>query len=388
MPSLLRNRDDEQRVTNAELFFDLVYVFAVTQLSHHLLGHPTVEGALQTLILLGLVWLAWAYTAWVTNWLDPARISVRLMLFITALGSLVMSAALPQAFESRGWAVAGGLPRHAGRPIGLRHRWSSTGRCGRTSSASRPGRVGAGRCCWSGPLSTGMRAKCCGWSRCSIDVLGGAAGFWVPGLNRSRTLEWNIAGAHLSERCQAFILIALGESVVVTGQTLSDLDHLSGRIIVAFLLAFLGAIGFWWIYFDRSAEGAAEVISRSDDPGRLGRTAFHMIHPIMVAGIIVSAAADELVLDHPGHAATATSWLVLGGTALFLAGHAAFKWVVWRIVPWSRIIAAAILVALVPIGSHVSSIALGVIAMVAVLAVIVSDQVRTSSLEPAGSPSA
>ena len=105
--SLLRARSGAQRVTNVELFFDLVYVFAVTQLSHHLLGHPTVEGALQTALLLVFVWLAWAYTTWVTNWLDPERIAVRLMLVALMLVSLVMSAALPEAFTTRGLAVGG-----------------------------------------------------------------------------------------------------------------------------------------------------------------------------------------------------------------------------------------------------------------------------------------
>ena len=106
--SLLRARSGTQRVTNVELFFDLVYVFAVTQLSHHLLGNPSVEGALQTVLLLVFVWLAWAYTTWVTNWLDPERIAVRLMLVTLMLVSLVMSAALPEAFTARGLAVGGG----------------------------------------------------------------------------------------------------------------------------------------------------------------------------------------------------------------------------------------------------------------------------------------
>jgi len=126
--SLLQTHSGEQRVTNIELFFDLVYVFAVTQMSHHLLGAPTVDGGLQTALLLALVWWAWVYTTWATNWLDAGRIPVRLMLIALMLVSLVMSAALPGAFGSRGLIVAGayvlmqvGLRRHrragpAGRP--------------------------------------------------------------------------------------------------------------------------------------------------------------------------------------------------------------------------------------------------------------------------------
>ena len=94
---LLRDRSGQQRVTNIELFFDLVYVFAVTQLSHYLLDHPNVRGALQAALLLVMVWLVWAYTTWVTNWLDPEQIPVRLLLVALMLVSLAMSATLPRA---------------------------------------------------------------------------------------------------------------------------------------------------------------------------------------------------------------------------------------------------------------------------------------------------
>src|SRR5271166_3885102 len=102
----MRHRTEgHARVTNIELFFDLVYVFAVTQLSHHLLPHPTADGALQTALLVAMVWLLWAYTTWVTNWLDPERIPVRLLLLALMLIALVMSAALPRAFGNSGLLI-------------------------------------------------------------------------------------------------------------------------------------------------------------------------------------------------------------------------------------------------------------------------------------------
>ena len=98
---VLRAREGgEQRVTPLELFFDLVYVFAITQLSHLLLDHPTVGGALQTLFLLLVVWWAWQYTTWFTNWFDPGVLSVRLLLGAVMLASLVMSVAIPEASAS------------------------------------------------------------------------------------------------------------------------------------------------------------------------------------------------------------------------------------------------------------------------------------------------
>ncbi len=115
---LLRDRSGVQRVTNIELFFDLVYVFAVTQLSHYLLGHPTVRGALQAGLLLAMVWLVWSYTTWVTNWLDPERIAVRLLLVVLMLVSLAMSASLPRAFEDLGlWVGCGYAVQQIGRTV-------------------------------------------------------------------------------------------------------------------------------------------------------------------------------------------------------------------------------------------------------------------------------
>src|SRR5256884_8275222 len=117
VPPLLRDRSGVQRVTNIELFFDLVYVFAVTQLSHYLIGHSTLVGALHAGLLLAMVWLVWAYTTWVTNWLDPELMAVRLLLGVLMLVSLAMSASLPRAFEGLGlWGGGGHAAPQTGRP--------------------------------------------------------------------------------------------------------------------------------------------------------------------------------------------------------------------------------------------------------------------------------
>src|SRR6185312_6185866 len=165
-----------------------------------------------------------------------------------------------------------------------------------------------------------------------VDLLGGIVGFATPGLGRSRTSDWTIEGGHFAERCQAFILIALGESIVIIGATLTDVKPLTAASVASFVVAFAGSVALWWLYFDQSAGAAAEIIARSDDPGRLGRSAYHLIHPVMVAGIIVGAVAS-----------TASAWMILGGPALFLAGHAAFKLVVWRALSWPRLAGIAVL---------------------------------------------
>jgi low temperature requirement protein LtrA len=374
--ALLRDRSAAQRVTNIELFFDLVYVFAVTQLSHHLLGELTVGGALQTALLLALVWLAWAYTTWMTNWLDPDQLAVRLLLVTLMLISLAMSAALPRAYTDMGLMVGGA---YAAMQIG------------RTvfvviALPKGPLRLNFQRvlawCVVSGALAVAGGAvhghlRWVLWLLAvGVDLTGGIAGFAVPGLGRSHTSDWTIEGGHFAERCQAFILIALGESIVIIGTVLSDKESVTAENATAFVVAFVGSVAMWWLYFDRSAEESAEVIASSDDPGRLGRSAYHLIHPVMVAGIIVCAAADDVVLSHPAAAAsTATAWLILGGPALYLAGHAAFKAVVWRSVPRTRL-AGIVLLALLAIPARsIPELGLAACAAAVLLAVAASDYV-------------
>jgi len=388
--TLLRSRGGEQPVTNVELFFDLVYVFAVTQLSHHLLDHPTVEGALRTMLLLAIVWLAWAYTMWVTNWLDPDRLAVRTMLFVQMLASLVMSIGLPEAFEQRGMLVAGAfVTMQVGRTIFVVLAvpgWELQRNFERILAWC----VGSGALYVAGALYDGHARELLWLLGIAVDLGGAAVGFYTPGLGRSQTTEWTIEGSHIAERCQLFVIIALGESIVVIGSTLSGRHPIGGAEIAAFGTAFAGSIALWWIYFDRSASEAARVIAATDDPGRLGTEAYHWIHPVMIAGIIVAAAADERVLEHPNVVGeTSTAWMVLGGAMLFLAGHAAFKATVWRVVPWTRLGAVAVLAVLLLAASQITALALAIIAVLVLWAVALTDRLltspaRTASRQPPG----
>ncbi len=294
---LVRHTTGAARVTNVELFFDLVYVFAVTQLSHHLLHHPTITGALQTALLLAMVWLVWAYTAWVTNWLDPERMPVRLMLIALVLVALVMWAAVPEAFGDLGLIIGIGYAlTQIGRSVfALVALWGEPLR--QNFQRILAWCVVSGALAIAGGIVTGPARAWLWLAAVGVDLLGGVAGFYTPGLGRSVTTEWTIEGNHLAERCSAFILIALGESIVVIGATLSGLlgSGITAAEAAAFLVAVLGSVGLWWLYFDRSADEAARVIAASADPGRIGRTAYHLIHPVMVAGIIVVAAAERSI---------------------------------------------------------------------------------------------
>ena len=377
-PNLLRSREGTKGTTNIELFFDLVYVFATTQLSHRLLAHPSATGALRAALL-----MVWIYTTWVTNWLDPERLPVRLALLTLALASLVMSAALPNAFGDRGLVVG---CTYAATQIG-RTIFTLTA-LGDDPLVRNFQRILVW-CVLSGALAVlggivhGHGRELCWVATVAVDLGGGAAGFWTPGLGRSTTADWTIEGGHIANRCQAFLLIALGEGIVVIGASFSAIANPTASSVIVLVLAFAGSALLWWIYFDRSADEGARIIARSDDPGRLGRSAYHFIHPVMVAGIIVTAAADERVVVHPGMPVDAvTAWLVLGGTGLYLLGHALFKATVWHRIPWSRLAAIALLTIVGLVATHLEGVVLGAATNVILLAVVVSDRLLRIGPEP------
>jgi low temperature requirement protein LtrA len=149
--------------------------------------------------------------------------------------------------------------------------------------------------------------------------------FWIPKYGASSVADWYVEGGHLAERCAGFIIIALGESIVVTGATLADLKW-SGEVIAAFLSAFVAALAMWWLYFHKGAEAGSELISNSSEPGRLARLAYTYLHLPIVAGIILSAVADDVVLQHPaGHSDVRVIVSAVGGPMLFLIGAILFK---------------------------------------------------------------
>jgi low temperature requirement protein LtrA len=377
--SALRSRDGAGEVTNVELFFDLVYVFAATQLSRVLVSDPGPAAMVHVAVLLALVWQIWVYTTWALNYLDPNRPPARMMLLVLMLGSLVLSAALPSAFHGHGRLVAlTYVTVQAGRVLFVI--WTLRGEQLRMVFVRiLPWTLLSGAIVVAGSFLPATPRALCWAAAIALDFAGSAIGFAVPGLGRSATTDWTINGNHFAERCQAFVLIALGESIVVIGSRL-ELEHPSTRNVVAFVIAFAGAVALWWIYFDRAAEDSAREIAVSSDPGRLARNAFHHVHPLIVGGIIVAAAGDELVLEHlHGHVDGAIAALLLGGPALFLLGHAIFKAMVWRVVSWPRVAGVAGLAAGGLAAPHVS----GLVLAGGVLAVLVAVAAGDRFLHPA-----
>ncbi len=372
---LLRTRDGgEQQVTALELFFDLVFVFAVTQLSHRLLDHLTIGNALETLLLLVAVWRAWIDTTWVTNWFDPHRTPVRLLLVALMLISLLMSVAIPEAFGEGGLMFAFAyLIIQAGRTTFVVVALERSSPLGRNFQRILAWFAIPAVLWVAGGLLEGESRYLLWVTALVVEYTGPVTGFWTPGLGRSTTADWTVEGGHFAERCRLFVILALGESILVTGTTFGEIEA-STATVSAFVVAFLGSVALWWIYFARSEEAARVTFSSSEDPGRLARSAYTYFHLPMIAGIIAIAAADELTVAHPGeHGTLASVLLTLGGTILFLAGHASFKWAVFEMLSWARVVAIVALVALVPVGFVVPALALSVAAALIVVILAVWD---------------
>jgi low temperature requirement protein LtrA len=267
------------------------------------------------------------------------------------LASLLMAAALPEAFGSRGLAFAAAY-------VALQ-----VGRSAFAVAAlhEHPGlrRNFLRILCWSaasgvlwlaGGFAAGAAREALWLAAVVVDYAAPVSGFATPGLGRSHTADWTITGGHLAERCQLFIIIALGESILDTGASFGEGAY-SLSSAAAFVAAFLGSVALWWIYFNRAAEDSSGVIANAADPGRLGRSAYTYFHLPMVAGIIVAAVGDELAIADPSSAASlAASATVLGGPALFLAGHALFKWAMFKRLSVPRLGALVLLAALAPFG--------------------------------------
>jgi low temperature requirement protein LtrA len=348
---LLRRRDGHHaRVTFEELFFDLVYVFAVTQLSHELLHDLTMTGVVQTLILWFAVWLGWQYTCWVTNWFDPETPRIRGLLFATMLLAVVMSSSIGGAFEDRGLVFAlAYVAMQVGRTGYIVYELGS----GHPLAANYRRMLGwvlIAACFWIG----GSFAE--GWARAAFwiaavlcEYVSPMFGFALPGLGRSRTRDWTIEGGHLAERCQLFVIVALGETLLATGAMLADAKAWNIPVISALLATFAGTIAMWWLYFGTSSKDATATITRSDDPGRIGAY-FHYVHAILIAGVIATAVGNDLVMGHPHDTVKFAYALILSaGPAIYLIGSAVYKHVVFGFVPVSHIAGVALLAALVPI---------------------------------------
>ena len=282
---------------------------------------------MQVTLLFLAVWWVWVYTTWITNWLDPEQTPVRILLFLLMLGGLVLSTSIPTAFEDRGLWFAGA---YALMQVGRTLFWLLATPRQRTLVRHNAIRILTWLCCsavfWIlGGLAEGQTRLWLWIVALGIEYVAPALRFWTPGLGFSSMEAWTVEGGHMAERCAGFIIIALGEAIVVNGATFADLTW-TPHNVGAFLEALVGSIAMWWIYFHRGAEAGSEMISKSAESGRVARLAYTYLHMPIIGGIVLTAVADELVLKHPdGHSDLTTVVSAIGGPLLFLVGTILFK---------------------------------------------------------------
>ena len=210
-----------------------------------------------------------------------------------------------------------------------------------------------------------------------IDLAGPLAAYWLPGAGATPMSQWQIEGAHFGERFQLFVIIALGESIVLAGATASD-TGLSVDVVAALLLALLSSTALWWLYFGQVGGAVLERIrgSTAEERGQIGRDIYTYLHLPIVAGIVLVAVGDELVIAHPADDLHRNGALVaLGGTALFLAGLMACAARIGQPPSAPRAAVIVVLLAAVPLAAGVDGLVVSALLTVLLAALVVAEQV-------------
>ncbi len=343
----LRTLEGEEtpRVTNMELFFDLVYVFSIIQLSHYLLAHQTAIGALEAFTLFAAVWWSWNYTAWATNWVNPDHLSGRILMIALMACALAMAIAMPSAFTAKAGLFVGAYVVMAL----LRASYMAL-----VFRGSRMGRNYAQLGAWSA-LSSVFWIAGVVFPECRlilwviavlVDYAAPYLGFWLPKLGATPMGTWPLRGLHLLERNQQVFIIALGESILLLGGLLSELA-LTPAPVVAAVIGFLMIVSLWWLYFVHATETGERRFSSASDHTRLARAGLAYAHGIMVCGAITMAVAIEEIVAHPTAAMHLPAIVIaIAGPTLFLVGGMLFFRVMAQTIPWAYSIAAALLITL------------------------------------------
>jgi low temperature requirement protein LtrA len=374
-------RVDNHRVGYAELFYDLVFVFAITQVSHHLLYHYTLVGAAETALLFLAIWWVWIYTTWVLNWLDPDALAVRLLLFGMMVAGLFLSMAVPAAFGDRALVFAGAyVAMQLGRSLYmLTVVWSEPNRRKTYLRISAYFVVSAGFWLWGGLVQSHDLRLLLWVLALGIEYLGPVASYRFPVLGRDQSSNWRVSGAHMAERCGLFVIICLGETLLVSGATFAEMAWDRAGLL-AFLASVLGTGGMWWVYFHIGHRRGAHQIEHATDTGAIARRSFTYYHIPIVAGIILAAVGAERAIAHPGHAASLVEGLaVIGGLALFLLGNGLFKKASAAWFPLSHLVGLGLCVAVFAAGPWMTLLAQNALAAALLILVAVWEHRSLSS---------
>nr|WP_257793739.1 low temperature requirement protein A [Microbacterium sp. JZ31] len=380
MNGRLRRRGDDagaQRAATLELFYDLVFVFAVTQVSHLLLGHLTWAGAGQAAIVLLAVWWSWNYTTWATNELDPETDSVRLLLIALMLGSLLMAIAVPHAFGERGLLFATAyLAIQVGRHTFLTFVAADRGSIEREQAGRILAWFLAAGVFWiAGGLAEGASRAGLWLLALALDYIAPRILFPLPGRPRLPAGSWHLATGHFTERFGLIVIAAIGETIILTGATTAGRE-LDAATAAAFTSAFAGSAALWWLYFTSTRElGERFLDGEASRTGR-ARDLYTYGHVLIVAGIILTAVGDELVIAHPLEPlGSAQLTAVISGPLLFLLAQLALHLRATRRVDYARLAAVPTCAAIGLLGGQVPALVVGAALVAMLIAVALSDQV-------------
>lgn len=369
MIDVLRKRSGhEAKVTPTELFFDLVFVYVITQLSHTLLHDLTIRGLMQTAILLLAIWWAWIFTAWVTNWVDPDRTPVKLLLFGLMAAGLFMSMAIPEAFGTMGLVFAPAFViLQVGRSLFMVLALKGLRKASQRNFIRITLWLSLSGVFWiAGGLAEPQQRLSIWAAALGIEYAAPVVGFFVPGLGRTATADWDVEGHHIAERVSQFIIISQGESILTTGANFSEVSW-NWDSVQALTAAFVGTIAMWWLYFN-VAERSADRAGEASDQGHVARLIYTYLHLPIVAGIIVSAVSDELALREAARPASPSSIAaIVGSSVLFLVGNMLFRRAIWKTWPMSHVAGLAALACLAVVAPSLSTVGIGLLASAIVL---------------------
>jgi low temperature requirement protein LtrA len=375
----------EREVSPLELFFDLVYVFAIGQLSHHLFEHVDLRTGAETVILTLAVFYAWYMTAWGANWLEPDPLPVRVVLVGLMFASLLMSVAIGDAFSDRAWLfVTGYLLLQIGRSVfligALRGRGQSEHFVNVLIWELLTGVL------WVVGAFADGDARLVLWGLAvAAAYCGGFALHWLPGRGRRTDVgQTEVAGGHLVERFRLFFIIVLGETVLTMGNAFASEPFELERLL-ALAIGFTGTVALWWCYFQRAEGLGVDAAVSAGDAGAVGLWGTWTLTLIVLA-LVAIAVGDELAIAHPDDDAT-LGFLILafGGPALFLVAQLVFHRAALGYVPRSRPLGLAALAILAVATAPLTLIA-GIAASAAVLvAVAIADTIDERVL-PADGP--
>jgi low temperature requirement protein LtrA len=350
--------ETEQRVTPLELFFDLVFVFAITQVTTMLARDPTWGGLGRGLLVLATLWWAWAAYSWLTNAIDPEEGGARLAMIAAAAAALVASLAVPGAFGAD--ALVFGLAYTAVRVL---HVVLFIMASPDTEIRHAIERMAPGFLISSGLIvaAAAFHGAARTWLWCAALVIH-VGGLWLSGVR-----GWHVSAGHFAERHGLIVIIALGESIVSVGVGATG-HRVDVPIIATALLGVAIAAAIWWSYFDVAALVAERRLRRAegDERARIARDSYTYLHLPMVAGIVLLALGIKKTAPHTGEALHAMpAFCLCGGVATYLLAHVAFRLRNVRTLNRRRVVAAAACLAIFPLATTVPALlALGLVAAV------------------------